>query len=130
MKHLKSYKIFESVDRKFMNEFLNDFGMFITMNLSQVTKMGIDENATKELTLMSQRLRQPIINGMNYTELTKDVNSIYKNPKMTSALVNQIRQLLIYMEPRIQKFVKECDIKQNWLSKINKFKENYKIIIS
>jgi hypothetical protein len=130
MKHLKSYKIFESADRKFMNEFLYDFGLFITLNLSQVTKMGIDENATKELVLMSQRLRQPLINGMNYSEITKDVNSIYKNPKMTSALVNQIRNLLTYIEPRIQKFVKECDYKKNWLSKINKFKENYKIIIS
>ena len=55
MKHLKTYKIFESVDRKFVSDFLLDFGFLISMKFSQITKMGIDEEATKELNSMMKR---------------------------------------------------------------------------
>jgi hypothetical protein len=42
MKYLKKYKIFESVNRKFVSDFLLDFGFMITMKFSQITKMDID----------------------------------------------------------------------------------------
>ena len=45
MKHLKTYKIFESVDRKFVSDFLLDFGFLISMKFSQIIKIGIDEIA-------------------------------------------------------------------------------------
>ena len=129
MKHLKTYKIFESVDRKFVSDFLLDFGFLISMKFSQITKMGIDEEATKELTYMMKRLREPLINGKTYFELIDNVNDLYKSPKLLSAFIGQIRELLIYIEPRIKKFVIEGDTKDNWLQKIEDFKDKYKQIV-
>ena len=130
MKHLKTYKIFESVDRKFVSDFLLDFGFLISMKFSQITKMGIDEEATKELTSMMKRLREPLINGKTYFELIDNVNDLYKSPKLLTAFIGQIRELLIYIEPRIKKFVIEGDAKDNWLQKIEDFKNKYKQIVS
>jgi hypothetical protein len=45
-------------------------------------------------------------------------------------LFSQIRELLIYIEPRIEKFVIDGDVKDNWLQKIQELKENYKKIVS
>lgn len=129
MKHLKTYKIYESVDRKFVNDFLLDFGFLISMKFSQITKMGIDEEATKELNSMMKRLREPLINGKTYFELIDNVNDLYKSPKLLSAFIGQIRELLIYIEPRIKKFVIEGDAKDNWLQKIEEFKDKYKQIV-
>lgn len=130
MKHLKTYKIFESVDRKFVSDFLLDFGFLISMKFSQITKMGVDEDATKELTSMMKRLREPLINGKTYFELIDNVGDLYKSPKLLSAFIGQIRELLIYIEPRIKKFVIEGDVKDNWLQKIEDFKDKYKQIVS
>jgi hypothetical protein len=129
MKHIKTYKLFESVNRKFVSDFLLDFGFMITMKFSQITKMGIDELATKELTSMMKRLREPLINGKKYTELIDNVNDLYKSPKLLSALFSQVRELLIYIEPRIEKFVVDGDVKDNWLRKIQELKEDYKKIV-
>ena len=137
MKHLKTYKIFESVDKKFVKDFLTDFGTLISLNFSQITKMGKDENATKELTLMMQQLRKPIINGLNYFDFLKDnINTIPNNPKLLSSLLGIIRGFLIYIEPRIKQFVTDepakngLNYKESWLKRIDKIKNDYKLIIN
>ncbi len=124
-------KLYESnqVNRKYVNEFLSDFGFFITLNLSQVTKMGVDETSNMELNQMMLNLRKPIINGKSYVELIKDINTIYDNPRLVSEIVNKVREFLNYIEPRIIRFVSQSESKDNWLDKINNFKERYKIII-
>jgi hypothetical protein len=130
MKHIKTYQLFESVNRKFVSDFLLDFGFMITLKFSQITKMGIDEDATKELNSMMKRLREPLINGKTYFELIDHISELYKSPKLLSALIGQIRELLIYIEPRIKKFVIEGNVKDNWLQKIEDFKDKYKQIVS
>ena len=130
MKHLKTYQIFEYDNKKFINDFMFDFGMLITMGFSQITKMGIDQKSTDELSSMMKRLREPLINGKKYSEILDDINFLYKNPKMLSAFIGQIRELLLYIEPRVVNYVNDCDAKDNWLGKIEKFKERYKQIIS
>ena len=100
------------------------------MNLSQVTKMGIDNTSTVELTNMMNSLRKPIINGMTYIDIIKDINKVYDNPKLLSEFLNKIREFLLYVEPRIAKFVKECETKRKWLDKISLLKSRYRIIIS
>jgi len=119
-----------SIKRSDVNEFINEFGFFITMNLSQVTKMGIDNTSTVELTNMMNSLRKPIINGMTYIDIIKDINKVYDNPKLLSEFLNKIREFLLYVEPRIAKFVKECETKRKWLDKISLLKSRYRIIIS
>jgi len=118
------------IDKNYVNDFFNDFGFLITLNFSQITRMGIDQNSTNELNTMMSNLRKPIINGLNYIELTKDTNELYKKPRFLSELLNKIREFLIYIEPRIKKFVKEGEFKTKWLEKINDLKERYKYIIS
>jgi hypothetical protein len=129
MKHLKTYKLFESVNRKFVSDFLLDFGFMITMKFSQITKMGVDEDATKELTSMMKRLREPLINGKTYFELIDNVGDLYKSPKLLSALFSQVRELLKYIESRIEEFVVGGNVKDNWLQKIKELKEDYKKIV-
>lgn len=130
MKHLKTYQIFESANKKFINDFMFDFGMLITMGFSQITKMGVDQTATDELSSMMKRLREPLINGKTYAKLIDNLSLLYNNPKMLSSFIGQIRELLLYIEPRVKNYVKDCDVKDNWLGKIDKFKERYKQIIS
>jgi hypothetical protein len=129
MKHIKTYQLFESVDRKFVSDFLLDFGFMITLKFSQITKMGVDEDATKELTSMMKRLREPLINGKTYFELIDNVGDLYKSPKLLSALFSQVRELLKYIESRIEEFVVGGNVKDNWLQKIKELKEDYKKIV-
>jgi hypothetical protein len=130
MKYLKEYKIFESTNKKYINDFLFDFGMLITMGFSQITKMGLNQTATDELNFMMKRLREPLINDKTYSQLIDNLSMLYSNPKMLSAFIGQIRELLIYIEPRVKNYVKDCDVKDNWLDKIDRFKERYKEIVS
>jgi hypothetical protein len=137
MKHLQSYKIFESVNKMFVKDFLTDFGTLISLNFSQITKMGKDADATKELTLMMQQLRKPIINGQTYFDFIKDnINTVPNNPKLLSTLLGIIRDYLIYIEPRVSKFVTDepasngINYKEAWLNRIEKIKNDYKLIVS
>lgn len=128
MRYLKLFE--EHSDKQSVVSFLLDFGMFITMNLSKVENESIDTQSKIELSKMLSELRKPLLNGKTFSELTLDINSIVNNPKILSGLFSQIRTLLIYIEPRIQKFVKDSDRKNIWLDKINNFKERYKKIIN
>lgn len=127
MKYLKLFE--EHSDKQSVVSFLLDFGMFITLNLSKVENESIDEQSKSELSKMLSELRKPLINGKTFSELTLDINSIVNNPKILSGIFSQVRTLLIYIEPRIQKFVKDSDKKNIWLDKINSFKERYKNIV-
>ena len=137
MKHLKTYKLFESVDKAFIKDFLTDFGTLISLNFSQITKMGKDENATKELTLMMHQIRNPIINGQTYFDFLKNnINTIPNNPKLLSTLLGIVRNFLIYIEPRVKQFVTDkpasngINYKEAWLKRIEKIKNDYKLIVT
>jgi len=131
---VKNFKQFVNeniqIDKNYVNSFFNDFGFLITLNFAHIAKMGIDQNSTNELTTMMSNLRKPIINGLNYIEITKDINELYNKPKLLSEVLNKIREFLIYIEPRIMKFVKEGEHKTKWLEKIKDLKERYIHIIS
>ncbi len=128
MRYLKLFE--EHNNKQSIVSFLLDFGMFITMNLSKVESESRDSTSKDELSKMLSELRKPLINGKSFTEITTDINSIIGNPKMLSGLFSQIRNLLVYIEPRIEKFVKDSDKKNIWLDKITNFKERYKNIVS
>jgi hypothetical protein len=128
MRYLKLFE--EHNNKQSIVSFLLDFGMFITMNLSKVENESKDSQSKNELSKMLSELRKPLINGKSFTEITTDINSIIGNPKMLSGLFSQIRNLLVYIEPRIEKFVKDSDKKNIWLDKITNFKERYKNIVS
>ena len=136
MRHLKTYKLFESVNKTFVKDFLTDFGTLMSLNFSQITKMGKDADATKELTLMMQQLRKPVINGQTYFDFLKDnINTVPNNPKLLSALLGIVRDFLIYIEPRVKQFVTDetasngVNYKEAWLKRIENIKNDYKLIV-
>ncbi len=128
MKYITPYN--ESVKKSDLLNFLNDFGFFITLNLSKIQQFTIDEKANVEIGLMLKRLREPLINGKNYTEILGDINTYIKEPILASKLILQIKLLLEYIEPRILKLIKDCEQKVGWIQRINKLKEEYKKVIS
>jgi hypothetical protein len=126
----------EAANAEFVKNFLTDFGILLSLNFSQITKIGKDESATNELKAMMQHISKPIINGKNYFEIIKDINAIPNKPKLLSAILSQVKALLEYVEPRIQQFVKDgpaengVDYKSAWLERISKLKEKYKTIVT
>ncbi len=137
MRYIKEYKVFEAANSSFVKDFLMDLGFFMSMNLSHVTKMGKDEDSTKELVSMMQGIRKPVINGQSYFEFLRDnINKITNNPKLLSALMGIARDFLLFIEPRVKNFVvdgpsvKGVDYKADWLNRIAKLKDDYKKIVS
>lgn len=118
----------ESIDST-VSTFLLDFGMFITMNLVKSESLAIDENAKRELSLMLSNIRKPIINGMSYSELLNNMEAM-RNPKIINGLFKQVDSMIKFIEPRIERFVKESENKTFWLKKISELKDRYKICIN
>ena len=128
MKIIKTYENYilrESANRNEVVDFLNDFGFFITMNLSKISSYSSDDNNKKELEEMQKNIRKPLINGKVYTELLNDMNIIINNPKYLSTLLSQIKSLLEYIEPRVAKYVDNGEIKNKWLKRIEDLKRKY-----
>ena len=66
----------------------------------------------------------------NYTELidpTKNKN-LYE-PKVLSQIIGQIGKYINYIKPHIETLVKDSDIKNAWLQKIQKLSNMYSTII-
>lgn len=129
IKSYEKYLLRESATKNEVVDFLNEFGFFISMNLSMIQNYSIDDDSKNQLKDMQSHLRKPIINGKSYTELFNDMNKIVTNPKFLSAMLLQIKLLIEYIEPRIKKFVVEGEIKDKWLNKIEKIKKDYIKII-
>jgi len=131
MKYLSGFQIFESSNSSFVKDFLTNFGMLISLNFSQITKMGKDTNSTDELIEMMKQLRKPIINGKNYCDFLKDnIDGVVENKKLLSALLDIVRQYLNFIEPRVKMFVKDdAKNKKFWIEKIDGLKKDYLEII-
>lgn len=126
---IKKFKSFnESIDSNIFS-FLNDFGWFISMNLSKVSTYSSNPDYKDELNKMMNSLKANLINGKNYSQLISD-NNILKDPKLVSSLFTQIKKLLEYIEPRIKKYVDDSDTKTIWLSKLNDLKNRYINIVT
>ena len=63
------------------------------------------------------------------TMIKRLIRENMNNPKMLSALLGQVRNLLEYIEPRLQKYLKDGEKKNIWLKKIDNFKRLYLEII-
>jgi hypothetical protein len=122
IKRFSNGLITESLSKSDVQTFINDFGFFLYMNLSKVKNKsnGKDGAATG---------RKPLINGKSFTEIVS-TDDYLKNPKYLSALFQQIKNLIEYIEPRIRRFVEEGDTKAIWLGKLEDFKSRYKDIIA
>lgn len=120
----------ESVTRKELYELFNEFAFMISLNFTHLAKKGKDHDSNQHLKHMVERLNSPIINGKTYSTLLLEFDSIVKNPKFLSAYLLQTKNLIEYIEPRIERYVEDGDYKSIILNKINKFKNQYINIVS
>ncbi len=118
-------KLFEEFTPNKVVEFIIDMGMFTSFNLARVKDLAIDGNAEKELDEMLKTFRKPLINGMSFNDIADNYHTIKKDPKMLSAVFSQIRAMLIYIEPRIKRFVKDGEKKTAWLNRLADLKSKY-----
>ena len=118
-------KLFEEFTPNKVVEFIIDMGMFTSFNLARVKDLAIDDNAEKELDEMLKTFRKPLINGMSFNDIADNYHTIKKDPKMLSAVFSQIRSMLIYIEPRIKRFVKDGETKTAWLNRLADLKSKY-----
>ena len=117
----------ENVDKQTINSFLSDFGFFITLNLTKVQSEAKNDDAKNKLAKMQSNLNKF---SKNYTELidpTKNKN-LYE-PKVLSQIIGQIGKYINYIKPHIETLVKDSDIKNAWLQKIQKLSNMYSTII-
>jgi translation initiation factor 6 (eIF-6) len=121
MRYLLRYN--ESVNKNELYTFLNDFGALISLNLSKAESFSIDDDSKIELKKMLLNIRKPIINGKTYFDIIND-DGMINNPKILSALLSQIKSLLEYVYPRIDKYI-NSERREVWLEKIVKLKERY-----
>lgn len=126
MKYLKTY---ESLYKSDVMSFLNDFGFFITLNLAKVSSMAKGDTERVELSKMLNKLNSPILNGKKYSEIIND-DSMIKNPKVLSGLFSQIKRIIEYIEPRIERYVVNNEIKSKWIEKLDRFKNQYKNLVA
>jgi hypothetical protein len=130
MRHISNFAMFESVNAKDVKEFLTDFGWLISMNFSQIQQQAVDDDARKQLVLMMAELRKPILNGKKYSDFISDnFAEIPRNPKLLSAVLGIVRDYLVYMKPRIERFVMDGERKVYWLKKIDELGDTYRRII-
>jgi hypothetical protein len=130
IKRFSNGLITESLSKSDVQTFINDFGFFLYMNLSKVkNKSNGKDGAAQELDNILVTGRKPLINGKSFTEIVS-TDDYLKNPKYLSALFQQIKNLIEYIEPRITRFVEEGDTKAIWLGKLENFKSRYKDIIA
>ena len=126
-------KLKESLTRNDINNYLLDFGYFITLNLSKIQSEAIDQNAQIALKKMQERLRAPIINGKTFidiTDLNKTLKSELFKPEFIKGVLTQIRAFLPYIKQHIERFVKDGHYKTAWLSRIDNLEKGYINIVN
>jgi len=117
---ITKFTLFEqNIDLKEYMNFINDVGMFITLNTSHLNQYALDKDAITEI---QQQFRKPVINGLTYVQLIND--SLVKNPKAIPHILNWIKQLFEYVEPRFQKYLNE-DGKKKFLGRLQTLKNSY-----
>lgn len=117
MKWLKTFN-----EKAYMDFFI-DLGIFLSMNLTHIQQSAKNEDSKKELDIMMNNIRKPLINGKNYFDI---INSdMINNPKIINPLLSQAQKLFNYVVPILRKhsnkdFSKRIEtIKTKYLNLIN-----------
>jgi Na+/phosphate symporter len=121
---MKLHELFESTDLSGYVDMLNDIGMFITLNTSMIQQYAKDEPSKKELKDMQQHLKDPILNGMNFIEVHSKPQ-LYKMPTIIARMLKYTYDLIKYVEPRIQRYVKPEAV-HKFQDRIDNIKKQYK----
>ena len=112
---------------KEIKTFLFDVGFLLSLGLSHVSTYAKDDESKTKLNEMMNLIRnQPLLNGLTYFDIIKNIDEL--NDKHLEVSLEQSIKLLNYIEPRILRYVKdtsnmEKDSKHIWLDRIRFLKD-------
>lgn len=105
-------------------DFLTDFGFFITLNISKLSSYANSTNSSEELNKILKEFRSPKVFGQKYSDYISNNLSHVRSPEVISKLLKYIHDSLIYIEPRLNRYLSD-DGKSIFLPRLNKLKERY-----
>jgi len=118
-----------SSDVKQYLELFNDLATFLTLNTSHIVQDAKDEQSKTELKTMQLQFRKPIVNGMGATELSSEwPQKTLIHPKVIPVVLKWIYEMLRYIEPRIEKYLRD-DRKKDRLDRLNQIKNKYRTVV-
>lgn len=101
-------------------DLVNDFGFFITLNAARLDQQ-ILPGKKNELDELQTVLRKPIINGLNYADFTSKNFNKLTEPQVGQALLAQIYNFLLYIEPRLDMFKADS----SWVTRYKDIRQKY-----
>ncbi len=106
-------------------DLINDFGYFITLNASKLEHQVIPGKEV-ELKELREALRKPLINGLNYTDFLSQHHAQLNTPEVSTALVRQIYNFLVFIEPRLSIFKPGSP----WVTRFETVKQKYADLVN
>ncbi len=110
-------------------DFLSDFGFFITLNISKLASYANSADSSVELTNILKEFRSPKVFGQKYSDYISNNLSQARKPEVISKLLKYVHDSLVYVEPRLKKYLTD-EGKSIFLPRVNKLKERYKQQVS
>ena len=110
------------------DDLMANMGYFMSLNTVKIQQDAVDSNAQQELANMQQNFRKPILNGMSFFDVNRDVK-LSKNPKVAPILLKYVYDMLGYIEPRIKKYIKP-DQQGKYLDRLNQIKNDYRAAVA
>jgi len=110
------------------DELCTDFGMFISLNMAKIDQDAVDVEGKKQLSDMQKHLRAPAINGETFAEAIGN-KKLTTSPTGRAAILKWIYEALVYIEPRLKKFLTENG-KRKFLARLDAVKQKYKDLVA
>jgi GNAT superfamily N-acetyltransferase len=110
------------------DDLMANMGYFMSLNTVKIQQDAVDSNAQQELANMQKQFRQPIMNGMSFFDVNRDIK-ISKNPKVAPILLKYVYDMIGYIEPRIKKYIKP-DQQGKYLDRLNQIKNDYRAAVA
>jgi hypothetical protein len=110
------------------DDLMANMGYFMSLNTVKIQQDAVDGNAQQELANMQQQFRKPILNGMSFFDVNRDVK-LSKNPKVAPILLKYVYDMLGYIEPRIKKYIKP-EQQGKYLDRLDQIKNDYRAAVA
>jgi hypothetical protein len=110
------------------DDLMANMGYFMSLNTVKIQQDAIDSDAQQELANMQQQFRKPILNGMSFFDVNRDIK-ISKNPKVAPILLKYVYDMIGYIEPRLKTYIKP-EQQGKYLDRLNQIKNDYRAAIA
>jgi hypothetical protein len=106
------------------DDLMANMGYFMSLNTVKIQQDAVDSAAQQELANMQQQFRKPILNGMSFFDVNRDVK-LSKNPKVAPILLKYVYDMIGYIEPRLKTYIKP-EQQGKYLDRLNQIKDDYR----